>query len=227
MPGRGAIRLRLGDDPGATLEILGPTDVFNPNGSDQLFTDETETAVYNPPQVRLVLADGRKIDLDRDQGGITRVEDSNGNAMTISAYGIIHSCGRSITFTRDAEGRITRSPTRWGGRSSISTIPEATTSPSSISSRNRTEFAYDARHNLLEIRDPLGRRPLRTEYDADGRLIAMIDANGHRVEFSHNVGGREEFATDTRGNLVRFVYDELGHVQLEERAVSIEGVNSS
>ena len=40
---------------------------------------------------------------------------------------------------------------------------------------NQTSFSYDARHNLTELYDPLGRRGLRSEYDAAGRLVATID----------------------------------------------------
>jgi YD repeat-containing protein len=51
---------------------------------------------------------------------------------------------------------------------------------------NKTTFVHDARHNLLEIHDPLGNRAVRTEYDGDGRVVAVIDARGKRTTIAHD-----------------------------------------
>jgi YD repeat-containing protein len=75
----------------------------------------------------------------------------------------------------------------------------------------------------MEINEPLGASPLTNEYDADGRLIAQIDANGNHIEYTHNIAGREELILDSRGNTTRFLYDTRGNVLSEEKSVTIEG----
>ncbi len=66
---------------------------------------------------------------------------------------------------------------------------------------NLTTFAYHAQlpHYLEEVTDPLGNRAIRNEYDASGRLIAQIDADGNRIAFTHDITGRVETINDARG----------------------------
>ena len=92
--------------PGATLGILGNTDVFWGNGSNEAI-DVDSFEVYEPQDVRLTTPDGRVFDLDLADG-VTRLADPNGNALAITDAGITHSSGKSITFERDAAGRIER-----------------------------------------------------------------------------------------------------------------------
>ncbi|MBM3303048.1 MAG: RHS repeat protein, partial [Deltaproteobacteria bacterium] len=110
--GEASFRFIDGPTPGAKLDILDGTSViYLRGGSDQVldmnaFLDGTEV-VYNPKKVRLRTIDGRKIDFDRT-AGITRIEDNNGNQLSITPGGITHSSGKSIAFQRDLQGRITR-----------------------------------------------------------------------------------------------------------------------
>jgi YD repeat-containing protein len=102
-----SFRFLDGRRPGATLEILDGTDVLFLNG-DSKVVDADTFAVFNPSRVRLTTADGRSFELDRAAAGITSVRDLNGNTLSITPNGIVHSSGKSVAFTRDAEGRITR-----------------------------------------------------------------------------------------------------------------------
>ena len=76
---------------------------------------------------------------------------------------------------------------------------------------------------LIEIRDASGNRAARNEYDASGRLLAVIDANGKRVEFSHDDAAQEDVITDRLGGVLRLQYDANGNVVGTEQAVTIEG----
>lgn len=226
--GVAAFRFIDGTLQGATLEILDGTDViYIRGGTDDVldmaaFLDGTERA-YNPQRVRLTTIDGRKIDFDR-LAGITRIEHDNGNALSIGDGGIVHSSGKSIAFARDEAGRIIRITDPLGNMLNYGYDVNGDLTSFIDQAANETKFRYDQQHNLLEIHDPLGNRAVRSEFDADGRLVAMIDANGHRVEFAHDVTGREEVTTDARGHVTRFVYDEQGNVQTQEQAVTIDGV---
>ncbi len=196
---------------GATLEILDGTDVFYLNGDSQI-VDQNTFLVYNPSKVRLTTADGRVFDLDRNTG-ITRIQDTNGNALTITDAGIVHSSGPSVAFVRDPLGRITRMTDPAGHTLTYAYDPDtgdlvAVTDPLA----NRTTFTYDTRHNLREIHDPLGRRPLRAEYDDDGRLVAVTDAAGQRTTFGHDLASRQEVVTDRLGHSSGVEYDARGNV---------------
>src|SRR5947209_1264532 len=41
-------------------------------------------------------------------------------------------------------------------------------------------------HYITSMENPLGIPVARDEYDDDGRLIAVVDADGNRTEFIHN-----------------------------------------
>src|SRR5207247_4002316 len=88
--------------------------------------------------------------------------------------------------------------------------------------QNVTTYAYDTNHGLLTIKDPRGINPIRNTYDNSGRLIQHIDAFGNTINYTHNIGTRQEVITDrlnnvtvqeydTDGNIVRTT-DELGRV---------------
>jgi RHS repeat-associated protein len=80
-----------------------------------------------------------------------------------------------------------------------------------------TRFTYKAGfpHYLEEIFDPRGVRAIRNEYDDEGRLSATIDADGHRIEYTHDIEGRTEQIRDRRQHLLTYVYDEEGRVLSE------------
>ena len=199
-----------GRRPGATLEILDGTDVFFFNGDSQVVYPDT-LLVYNPSKVRLTTADGRIFDLERG-AGITRIQDLDANTLNITPAGIEHSSGRSVAFSRDAQGRITRIVDPRGNALNYAYDANGDLTTFIDQANNQTAFTYDVRHNLLEIRDPLGRRPIRAEYDADGRLVGVTDANGNQTTFSHDLDARQELITDRLENTRVVEYDPRGNV---------------
>jgi len=210
--------------PGATLEVVGPSQVLYTAGDVVTqFDGSGETgAVFDAPKVRLTTIDGRVIDFERG-AGVTRTQDSSGNAITITAGGIVHTSGKSIAFTRDERGHITRITDPAGAALSYAYDERGDLVEFRDQADSRTTFVYGDRHDLREIHDPLGHRTLQAEYDADGRLIARSDAKGARVELSHDLAAREETITDARGHATRFVYDEAGNVVSSEAAVTVDG----
>src|SRR5207302_6244596 len=89
--------LFLSDDTLGTAIWLDQNIVEHPDTA-QVFDDATG--------FDFVGQDGRTYTFDRD-GQLTQLADANGNTLTITANGIFHSSGKSITWTRDAQGRIT------------------------------------------------------------------------------------------------------------------------
>jgi RHS repeat-associated protein len=205
-----------GTRPGATLEIIDGTSVIYLRGGNDVLLDmndflEGTERVYDPQRVRFTTAEGVKIVLERG-AGITGIEDLNGNTVSITPNGIVHSDGTSVAFIRDTQGRITRIVDPHGNTLSYVYDANGDLTEFVDQVQNRTTFTYDFLHNVQEIVDPLGRRPVRAEYDANGRLVAVIDANGNRSTVDHDLDARREVITDRLGNVAVYEYDARGNV---------------
>ncbi|MCP3978593.1 MAG: RHS repeat protein, partial [bacterium] len=198
--------------PGTTLEILGNTQVFYENGSDRVVEADT-FALYEPEDVRLTTRDGRIFELDLNDG-VTRLEDLNGNQLTITPAGITHSSGKGIVFERDAEGRIIHvtDPLDRVTSYGYDTVGDLVSFTDRAGATTR--FTYDD-HRLRDIEDPRGVKPIRNEYDADGRLVRHVDAFGKVIELGHDRDSRREVITNRLGASRILEYDARGNVVRE------------
>ena len=199
-----------GRRPGATLEILDGTDVFYLNGDSKLVYVDNFLP-FNPSRLRLTTADGRIFELDRT-AGVTKFQDQNGNSLTITPGGIVHSSGKSVAFTRDQAGRITQITDPKGQILGYAYDANGDLATFTDQGDNQTTFSYDTQHNLVAIHDPLGRPALTNVFDSDGRLIAVVDANGKRTDLVHDLASQQETITDARGSTVIVQYDNDGNV---------------
>ncbi|MCP3938847.1 MAG: RHS repeat protein, partial [Actinomycetia bacterium] len=179
--------------PGTTLEILGQSQVFFENGSDRVLDADT-FELYVPEDVRLITRDGRILDLDLNDG-VTRLEDLNGNQLSITPTGISHSSGRGIDFERDAEGRIERITDPLDRVMSYSYDDVGDLTGFTDRASAVTRFTYDD-HRLRDIEDPRGVKPIRNEYDAEGRLVRHVDAFGKVIELGHDPDNRRDVVTN-------------------------------
>ncbi len=170
--------------------------------------------VYDPPGFVYTRLDGTAFTIDAD-GTILRVEDPNGNVLTIDDDGITHSAGKSVVFERDALGRITSVTDPEGNPQTYQYSAVGDLVAHTDREGNRTTFGYDDGHYLTEIVDPLGRRGARMEYDDQGRLIATIDAEGRRVEVDHDPDARTSVSRNNDGSQRVLVYDADGNVTQE------------
>ncbi|MCP3994164.1 MAG: RHS repeat protein, partial [bacterium] len=200
--------------PGTTLAILGNDQVFQETPSSNRVLDVDTFATYEPRNVRLTTRDGRIFELDLSEG-VTKLEDLNGNHLSITPAGIIHSSGRGIAFERDAEGRIREirdpkdDPMTYGYDSAGDLV--------SFTDRedHTTRFVYDDDHRLEDIEDPRGIRPVRNDYDDSGRLTSVTDAFGKIMSFDHDLEGRREVITNRLGHVRVLEYDTRGNVVRE------------
>ncbi|MES9901612.1 MAG: putative Ig domain-containing protein, partial [Sedimenticola sp.] len=165
----------------------------------------------DPGRYQLTTREGYIYTLDQDFG-VTQITTPNGQTLSYSDAGIIHSGGKSVLFNRDAEGKITSITDPMGNTleypySSIDDLVAATDQADAT-----TSYTYNNNHGLLDIIDPLGRTLLKNIYDDDGRLIAQEDGNGNRTEFNHDIEGRFSLVTDRNGHNTQFYYDDEGNV---------------
>ena len=201
---------QIGGVPGANLQIIGNNNWYYISGE---LVDSDTFNTFEPRNVRLTTRDGRQYDLDL-YDGVTRIADSNGNSVSISDSGIVHSSGKSISFIRDAQGRLTRITDPMGN--TLNYTYDANGDLVNFMDRvgNTTTFEYDPTfaHLLANIEDPLGNPAVQNEYDDNGRLIARIDADGNRTEMDIDVENNTTQITDREGQITILQYNDEGHI---------------
>ncbi|MFN0130139.1 MAG: RHS repeat-associated core domain-containing protein [Verrucomicrobiales bacterium] len=191
-----------------------------PEGSDPFLTVAATGEVklnfiglaWNPDTFVLVRPDGTRYTYHETRGFL-EARDLNGNSLTYTPDGFEHSGGLSLTFTRDSLGRIakiTDGMRTWTYAYSASGDLESVTDPDGRASR----YAYltSPAHYLASVTDPFGRVGSAYEYDADGRLVAIVDPSGHRTLQSWDPLGFTGSITDGRGNITQLTYDQRGNV---------------
>lgn len=185
------------------------------------------TGIFDRTTFKYTAKDGTEF-IIKQGAGLESVKDTNGNTLTVSANGITHSSGKSVTFQRDAQGRITQIADP-AGKSNVYTY-DANGDLVSYKDRenNTTLFTYEPTiaHHLKSIVDPLNRTPIRNEYDASGRLLKHTDANGNEIVYTHNLAERVEIVTDRLGNPTTFEYDSRGNVLKKRDALNNETLYS-
>ncbi|MCZ7358032.1 MAG: DUF2341 domain-containing protein [Candidatus Methanoperedens sp.] len=192
----------------STLESLDPV-TYDYLQDDKLY--DADFNEINPNRYKLTTMDGAVYTANQPTG-LESIRDTNGNTITIGAGGIIHSGGKSVTFTRDALARITKITDPMG--STIRYEYDYYGDLVSVTDQEgrTTRFTYNSDHGLVDIVDPRGIKPARTEYDNDGRVIAHTDADGNRIEYTHNIGTRQEIVKDRLGSITAYDYDDRGNV---------------
>ncbi|MET0623972.1 MAG: DUF6531 domain-containing protein, partial [Pyrinomonadaceae bacterium] len=195
-----------------SLEALDGTEVIWSGplpGVGELLNDDF--VPYNPTQFRLTTEDGSVYVIDQS-GGVRSLTDSNGNTLTVTPNGVVHSSGKSLTFVRDGQNRITQIVDPAGN----SLVYGYDSRGDLVSVRDRegntTTFTYNSGHGLLTVKDPRGVQPVRNEYDAAGRLVKHIDAFGKEVVYSNDLNARQQVVTDRLGKVTVHEYDARGNV---------------
>ncbi len=197
------------------LEAIGATADLIYNGGILCYSS---TKIYNPEKYKLTRADGT-VYIISDTNGVESITDTNGNTITITEDGVTHSDGKSISFERDSENRITKITGPTGKAIEYSYDGSGNLSFVTDESGEKTTFEYDRNHYLTDIINSNGVKIARNEYDDDGRLIATVDADGNRLEFAHDIDGRRDVVTDRLGNSTLYVYDNRGNVISETDAL--------
>jgi RHS repeat-associated protein len=205
------------------LSLTGASDVLVAGswpGPMQLFGADYK--LFDPSTYRYTAADGQVFVVDR-VAGLKSLTDRAGNVLTMSPAGItsthpeVPGSTLGLSFMRDAQGRITRITDP--ERRSLAYAYDTAGDLASVTDRDGavTQFTYEEElpHQLRDILDPLGRRPIRNEYFEDGRLKSHTDAFGKTIEYQHDLVGRQEVVRDRTGAQRVLEYDERGNVVRE------------
>ena len=201
-------------------------------GQNDLTIDDMGFEPFNPTRFRLTTRDGTAYVLD-ERVGLLEMRDLNGNTLVLnrdagnrpnSIVATQNAPGgpivRTITIHRDDTGRVDyiRDP---AGRD-FDYLYDAQGRLSSYADRelNITQFQYlnpSFPLYLTMIIDPRGVTALRSEYDANGRLVKEIDADGRETTFSRGLDavGRFEKVKDRLGNETAYYYDDRGNIVLK------------
>jgi large repetitive protein len=166
----------------------------------------------------LTTKEGLVYEIDAKTGDLLTATDANGNKLTFSDAGIQSSAGKSVTFERDAAGRIVSVVDPAGKKVKYEYDAKGDLVAVTDRETNRTQFKYedaDRPHFLTEVIDPLGRSGVKTEYDDSGRLKQMIDANGSAVELIYDPNNSVQKVKDVFGKETTYVYDSRGNVLTE------------
>jgi RHS repeat-associated protein len=197
-----------------SLEVMGSAD-FQVEGSIpgpvNLFGFGSGIDIFNSLAFKFTAEDGTAYVIDQ-HAGLQSIADTNNNTVTLSAGGMIHSNGKSITFTRDSLGRITEITDPNGNSQTYTYDTNGDLVSYTDNENNTSTYTYDRAHRLLTIHDPRGIQPIRNDYDAEGRLISHTDGFGKVITYLHDLPGRIETVIDRLGQPTTFEYDEHGNV---------------
>ena len=174
---------------------------------------------YNPADPNfggtytLTTPDGTKYTLDGNSDLLSSIADRNNNTLTFTDAGITSSTGVGITFTRDAQDRITSITDPSGA--TIAYAYNAAGDLVSITDRTGavTQIFYDPTrpHFIDHIVNSLGVTAIRTEYDSSGRLIGLFDAQGHLVQQTNDTSSLTQTVVDALGNTTTTTFDTEGN----------------
>ena len=169
------------------------------------------------------------------------VHNGNGVLHNITQFDALNHQLKSILFQRDAQNRINAIylPSNLdsngvpAGPATMTYGYDANgnlvTASKLIDASNPTNLVYSTKsyvygnpqfpHYITQIIDPRGVSAMQSEYDSQGRLIAIIDAFGKRTEIHHDLSGSTETVYDRLGNPTLFAYDSRGNVAVQVDAL--------
>ena len=178
---------------------------------------------------------------------LTSIVQRSGDTIQIKDNGIFHyanrtNLARSTLFDRDSQGRITAiyDPNSGATNLQLSTLNlqpvvkyvynrDTGNLIQVLKLVDRTagtyvtnKYHYDNPnfpHYITSIENPLGIPVARNEYDDDGRLTAVVDADGNRTEFDHSTTNRMERVIDRLGHTNTFAYDPRGNITAKTNAL--------
>jgi RHS repeat-associated protein len=180
---------------------------------------QADGSSYNPTVFKLTTADGFSYVIDQATG-LKSVTDTNGNTLTVTPDGLIHSSGKSVVFQRDAQGRIASITDPQGNKLYYGYEPRTGDLQSFADQAGNTWFynyapagSLSPPHMLQVITDPRGVDVLQNAYSSStNQLIQTADAAGRLVQLSYQPASNQETIKDRNGNSTTYTYDDDGNV---------------
>ncbi|RYD83600.1 MAG: hypothetical protein EOP84_07665, partial [Verrucomicrobiaceae bacterium] len=192
----------------------------------QLILCTHENSAQDAPQLidavgfDLEMPDGRVFSFGED-GKLTRLTDRNSNWVEVRPNGVFHSSGKSVQWTRNAEGQITGFQDFRGGKVEYfyNTDGELTGVKNRAGALTSYEYEPDSR-KLKRILDPSGIPQLGNEYDPSGRLVLQKSAfDSALTRMVHEFTTQKEKVIDPLGNITTLTYDQKGQITAVDDAL--------
>ncbi|MEZ6048649.1 MAG: putative Ig domain-containing protein [Planctomycetaceae bacterium] len=182
---------------------------------------------YNPTSPEfgggftLKYRNGTELFIDGDDLQLSTIKDRDGNKLIFTDNGITSNSGRGVEFERDQAGRIKAVIDPLGNHITYTYDVHGDLIAVTDRVEATTQFTYldepgDPAHYLDEIIAPNGVPAARSEYDEDGRLLRVIDADGQTIEFEYDTDLRKEIRTDQLDYEWTTYYDDRGNIIREE-----------
>ena len=179
------------------LEAVGDSTVTY-KGDGNLYAGMSGSSVYAPTRFTLTAKDGTVYVLDTASGLVSET-DRTGNTVSVDSSGVHSSLGPSITFTRDASGRITKLTKPDSSTVVYAYNPAGDLATVTDERGNVVTYEYDGAHNLTKTIDPNGHPFETVAYDAAGRISSITDAAGNKTLVASDPNLRQERVTDATG----------------------------
>jgi RHS repeat-associated protein len=198
-------------DPGVTDQLTVANDGLEKVGNSYrsfLFGYD-----YNPDEFMLTTKDGNVYRYN-DNTGLESITTPGGVVVTFTAAGITSSTGQSITFLRDAQGRIGEIVDPAGNvlKYSYDASGNLATETNQIGETTSYQYLAMPAHYLAAVIDPMGHRTVGVTYDAQGRVTGTTDALGNTGQQSYDPAHLTEHQADPLGNVTTLVYDANGNI---------------
>ena len=166
---------------------------------------------FDPKVYVMTQLDGTRLRID-DERGLLQAIKPDGNSITVTRDGLVHSSGVGVSFERDAFDRIVRIVDPLQGSLNYEYDGSGDlllhTDPDGVQST----YDYHPGHYLRNWTEPGRSKPVRNEYDSSGRLVATVDPFGERIEIEHDVAQNLEIVRDKLGRPTITEYDARGRV---------------
>lgn len=211
MPARGAqgtLTAVHGTELVVSGSIPGPVDLF-----DLTSLLEGDLAFeYDPTLFEYTDRGGNIYHIDTE-AGMQKIQDRNGHSLTLAPEGILHSSGKTLLFTRNPDGFITRIADLSG--KSVQYHYDEQNRLATVVDREgrRIQFIYqDNGALLLSMVNDQGHVVLENTYDEAGRLLVQNDATGSRFQYQHDLLKNRQTIVDPSGGITRLEFDNRGNV---------------
>lgn len=146
---------------------------------------------------------------------LSLVQDENGNTLTFTYSGnelasITDIAGRTVGFSNDAQGRITRILDPMGRSVTFSYDVNGDLISSTNLAGSTIAYTYDDDHRLLTRTDPLGNTVITNVYDEQRDVVvSQRDALGAEYLYTYDVTQKITQIVDPYGNTSYHHFDDL------------------